>query len=666
LSVFKGLLDIVEENRQGSKSVWKESELVWIPLQYGLQRRQYDTQEKINAILEQVTDKPFTRANQIYYVINEQFQPEVAEMIRGAEDYHVLWIHDYRGVNAVGDPDSISFHQTLKVYLRALTERVRAYDVSGQLPTYIILIDQYFFEINGRFWVELLQDPLNYRLRLPSDFRGWAEQIEAAQEELRAAAAGSKRLQKQASKYGDQWLANKIKVHVSVTNPSDYSFRSSQLIPCMPFAPDNLMRDHRKISFFDVTESDPGKGEALYSGMGIGEQYVGRTWDDRALLVRGPVLLSLKNEARQVLMQQGFKEHEIPAPLRPKPLPPNYKEMVEALQNRGWTASAMDVHNQTGFRPKLLNTMKATLYSLMPPRSLILVPDGYWNTPFWGGMLAGAALKGCRVLVIAPSPENATFTDAYALLSRSQELFSRLIIIQNELRDELEAVGGMLKTGIYAQESDVHSLESIEEFLQGVRKAPFLKVVFPFTQDVYTVLEQQLQDLKSEGFQPSYYAEDAAERKPKLHLKLNVLVSKGIQDLLAQPGWEEIFRAYFRYRAEFVARKTHVDVKYTPEALREAFDHTFETYWTSLSEKELDVLLAYLVIGSHNHNYRSMIMDGEVACVVSGADTLEALIDFFFLAGVSVWPEDLETLDRLLPEYPGWSRWVGRYLKKAM
>jgi hypothetical protein len=327
----------------------------------------------------------------------------------------------------------------------------------------------------------------------------------------------------------------------------------------------------------------------------------------------------------------------------------------------------MDVHNETGFRPKPLNTFKAALYSLMPSGSIILVPDGYWNTPFWGGMLAGAALRGCKVLVIAPRPENATFSDAYLLLSRSQELFSRLIIVQNELRRELEQVGGMLKTGVYAQDSDVHGLGAVEEFLEGIRNAPFLKEVFPFAPQVYTALEDVLQDLKSKGFQPSYYAADAEERKPKLHLKINVLVTESIQDLLAEPGWEETFRAYFRYRAEFTAREgPGADVKETPEDLRQAFDKTFEGFWSALSKEEQERAMAYLLIGSQNHNYRSMIMDAEVACVVSGIDSLEALVDFFFLAGVSVWPEDLETLEKLLPEHKGWNRWLGRYIMKAL
>jgi hypothetical protein len=81
--------------------------------------------------------------------------------------------------------------------------------------------------------------------------------------------------------------------------------------------------------------------------------------------------------------------------------------MVNTLVEKGWDATLMDVHNETGFRSKPINAAKATLYSLMHPGSTIIVPDSLWNCPFWGGMLAGAALRGCKVLVIAPALENA-------------------------------------------------------------------------------------------------------------------------------------------------------------------------------------------------------------------------------------------------------------------
>jgi hypothetical protein len=327
----------------------------------------------------------------------------------------------------------------------------------------------------------------------------------------------------------------------------------------------------------------------------------------------------------------------------------------------------MDVHNETGFRPKLLNTLKAAMYTLMPKGSVILVPDGYWNTPFWGGMLAGAALRGCRVLVITPAPANATFSDAHLLLSRSRELFARLIIFRNELQTELEAAGGMLKTGIYAQESDIGTIEGVGEFFEGIHNAPFLKEIFPFPPEAYSAIASMVQKYKSKGFQPTYIAEDAKKRKPKMHMKINVLISAPVQDLLAAKGWDEIFRAYFRYMVRMLTREEgYVDVKDVPEELREAFDRTLESFWNTLSEKDRRLAMAFLLIGSQNHNYRSMIMDGEVACVVAGADSLEALVDFFFLAGTSVWVEDLETLETVLPAYKGWNQWLGRYMMKAL
>jgi hypothetical protein len=170
----------------------------------------------------------------------------------------------------------------------------------------------------------------------------------AARKRLRAAVAASSRLQEEAGRFGPEWLANRIKVHVNVTDPGDFSFRSARLIDNFPIAPDILMHDQRKISFYDVTERDPGKGEAVHSGLGIGEHYSGRTWEDRSLLVRGPVLVSLKDEARRVLLQQGFKEEEIPRPLRKLTKPENYEEIVVALRHKEWDARVMDVHNQTG------------------------------------------------------------------------------------------------------------------------------------------------------------------------------------------------------------------------------------------------------------------------------------------------------------------------------
>ena len=45
-------------------------------------------------------------------------------------------------------------------------------------------------------------------------------------------------------------------------NPADVSCRTSRLIGYLPIVPDNMVRDPRKIAFFDLPELDPGKGES--------------------------------------------------------------------------------------------------------------------------------------------------------------------------------------------------------------------------------------------------------------------------------------------------------------------------------------------------------------------------------------------------------------------
>jgi len=669
LYVFEEVVRIVDRNREGSKAVWRDSKLVWIPMQYGLKPFEHDSQKEMDRILERVTEDKFAHGNDAYYVINEQFQPEVARMILEAEDYHVLWIHDYRGVTPEGNPDRIGFAQTLYGYLHAMTNRVRAYDEKGKFPVYLIIIDQFYYEANkGKLWLDLLEDPLGYELRLPQGYKEWEKQIREAQAQLRSAVANSSRLQEEARRLGKDWLSKKIKVHVNITHPADWSFRSAHLIDNFPIAPDVLMHDHRKISFYDVTELDPGKGEAIHGGLGIGEHYSGPTWEDRAILMRGPVLLKLKDAARRVLLQQGFEENEIPAPLRPLPKPPNYEQMVNALVERGWDATLMDVHNDTGFRSKPINAVKATLYSLMPPESIIIVPDSLWNSPFWGGMLAGAALRGCKVLVIAPALKNAP-SAGFPQMSRAHELFSRLIIVQNELRNEIQTAGGMLKVGKYARTSEMGDYRAgFEEFRKGILNYPFIKEIFPFRQHVYDAIDAFEKELEKEGFQPTYYTEDIEKRMPKLHLKTNFFASKEMQDLLAWEGLAEVMLHYGRRRAAMVGREegTYVDVKDIPEETEEATVKLLSSYWNSLTEEEKRRVMYYLSIGSQNQDYRGTIMDGEVAAVVSGYYSLMGVIDLFFMSATTTWVDNLEDLDELLPPESGWRRWLGRYIQKAL
>ncbi|HSH74131.1 MAG TPA: hypothetical protein VLA09_00390, partial [Longimicrobiales bacterium] len=293
---FGQVLDLIEEIRARNLEQWRDSRFVWLPFQLALAPEQHDEQRELNEIVERATRQSFTRGNKRWYIENDQFQAELTRMIREAEDYHVLWIHDFRGYNGQGNPDEEGFKQVVDSYLPALIERVEAYDEVGKIPQYLIFIDQMYFHANGgRLWLDLLQDPLRHEIDLPDEFRAWEDSVAALQTDLRYAVANSALMQSQALHFGDGWIENVVKVHVNVTNPPDASFWTDETLPFFMGLPDIVMRDHRKIAFYDVTEEDPFKGMAIYTGMGVGEHYVGASWEDRSMLVQGPVLLSLKD-----------------------------------------------------------------------------------------------------------------------------------------------------------------------------------------------------------------------------------------------------------------------------------------------------------------------------------------------------------------------------------
>src|SRR6266480_155821 len=169
LYVFQQLLDVVETIRAENREVWGDPRLVWLPLQLALAPEQYDDQKELDSLLSRATEHPITHGNRIWYVHNDRFRLELIRSIGLARDYHVLWVHDFRGVNDSGRPDRLSLLLVTEAYLTALRERVAEYDSTGQLPAYMIFLDQHYFERNrSRPLLRLLEDPLGYHLDLPA------------------------------------------------------------------------------------------------------------------------------------------------------------------------------------------------------------------------------------------------------------------------------------------------------------------------------------------------------------------------------------------------------------------------------------------------------------------------------------------------------------------
>ena len=666
MSVFDAVLDMVEESRAVSRREWDASRFVWLPLQYGLRAEQHDTQTELDAVVERATRREFTDGNSVSYVINEQFQNELFRTIHQARSYHVLWTHDFRGHNAKGEPDRMSYAHVLRSYLAALTARVREYDRTGTFPVYFILLDEWFYEVNdGRLWMDLLEDPTRHRVRLGSRYAAMEDALRVAQDSLRAAIAGSALLSSQRAQYGEAWLRDLVKVHVSITNATDPSFWSWHAVRGFPL-PDTWMRDHRKLVFYDVSETDPSRGEAILTGAGVGEHYANPAWEDRSILVRGPAILPLKAAAREALIQQGIEVAEIPAVLQPAPGSHDH-DIAGERETDGKRLRAMQLMNGTGFDAKHVNVAKAVLYTLMPAGSVIKIPDSLWNSTFWGSALVGCALRGVRVVVIAPSLENAP-ARAFGSMVRSRELLWRMVMASKVLGAEISSVGGLLKVGIYASTLPITDITGrLHATNRAMARHAWLRDLFQFPASMYSEMEllaTSLAQATADSGDVNGVASDVASgSRPLLHLKANFFASREAWQVMERPEWAQVSSAFLRQRiaqvsstfkrqgiAQLDGRPPALDsLAAQPDSALRASDDAVRLWYEGMPAATRDRVLFYTVLGSANQNDRSMVSDGEDALVLAGWPAVIPYLDLLTLVGQIEWIETPEELHALLP-----------------
>jgi hypothetical protein len=581
-----------------------------------------------------------------------------------ARDYHVLWIHDYAG-RVGGKPDPVAHDVSTKGYLAAIAKRVREYDTTGRLPAFFLFQTQFFYEgSKSRLYLTLLEDPLGCHLKLGQGQEKLEAEVREAQEDLRNAVASSKRLQAEARERGGEgWLRKVVKVHVSVTFPADLSFRSSRVVDFLPFAPDSITLDHRKLFFYDVAEEDPGRGQALFSGTGVGSEYGGPTWDDRGLLASGPALLQLKVEARRLLRSQGFAESEIPESLRERPLPSDYDALVDAREASGHGARALNVHNEVGFGDKEATLTQAILYTLAPPDTVIVAPDSLWASPFWAGQLAGAALRGCHVYVVAPSLENAPAAGA-PILARTREIFARLLEVRRIMAGEIAASGGHLRVGVYTRASSSgDTLGKIREAADGLRKYPFLQDEFPMPTDTAGLLDRVAAELEAGGYKPQFIAEGTREGRPKMHRKTQLFVTRqALRGYADVPEVVESLRGQLGARARVTANPISVFEQESPlETERPILERMRKEPLPGMEKA-----VFYLTVGSKNQDPRSAFLDGETAFVVAGPWSLVGYSDFMLLMAATTWVENEAELTKLIPVEEEKARKIGRLIRKVL
>jgi hypothetical protein len=665
LAVYDEIAAILERSREVLKKHQDGDERkVWMSLDLALRPEQHDSQEEIDAVVARALARPFTRGNAIFPTNGSRFQLELIRSLHAARDYHVLWIHDYAG-RVGGKPDPVAHAVTLKGYLAALASRVAEYDETGRLPAFFLFQTQFFYEgSQSRLYLDLLEDPLGRELKLGDGQQALEAEVREAQAALRRAVAGSKRLQAQArERGGDAWLRRVIRVHVSVTFPADLSFRSSRVVGFLPFAPDSITLDHRKLFFYDVTEDDPGSGQALFSGTGVGSEYGGPTWDDRGLLASGPALLQLKREACRLLRSQGYAEGDVPLPLRERPLAAGYASLVDARETAGSGARALNVHNEVGFGRKEATLAQAILYTLAPADTVIVAPDSLWASPFWAGQLAGAALRGCHVYVVAPSLDNAPAAGA-PILARTREIFARLLEVRRIMAAEIAASGGHLRVGLYTRAAaSGDTLGKIREAAAGLRRHAFLAHEFPMPADTPRLFDEVAGELETSGYKPQFIASGTREGRPKMHRKTQLLVTRRALRAYADlPETRQSLRLQLGARAKATADPGSVfageDPLETERPILERMRHE--------PLPGTDGSVYYLTVGSKNQDPRGAFLDGETSFVVAGPWSLVGYSDFLLLMAATTWVEDEAELTKLIPVEEEKARKLGRLISKVL
>ncbi|MCU0611832.1 MAG: hypothetical protein MUE60_08600 [Candidatus Eisenbacteria bacterium] len=659
--VFRRVLAQVDEVALHGRSRWlqrhlfwlHQSRLVWLPLNYGLRPEQYDTQEEWNGILESVSGIRFTNANRIVYLVNEQFHPELKRMIRETESYHVLWLHDLRGRHGKGETDAIGWDLVIDGYLPAFLQALHDVEAGLRtgLPQFMIFLDELYYQENrSREIITFLENPLEEAV--PDLKDGEIRRcVTSMQRALASAAAHSPAL----ASLTPREIRDLFRVHVSVTNQYDPAFGA-----------DATMRDHRKIAFCDVSEDDPGSGEGIFTGKGVGEHYEGGEWEDRSVLVQGPALLTVKHAAGRMLRGQGVRACDLPLCLRERPVPADYERLCRSLRQQGWRSSVSLAMNDTGHGLKQCTALKAAIYNLAVPGGTLLSFDSLWISEYWASMLIGAALRGVRVYTVTPAPGHApsSAVPTMILLRETQDLFFRA---REFFADEIAGRGGALHTGFYTLDAPVTSFEArVDALREGLRRNPHVPHG-PAGQDaILTGLDTVVRAVRrATGSGPCPGIPRA--HLPYLHLKAQYYASVPIDDLLSSRGWSWAVRQHWTIRHAQLAGCPAPALVPDGLLLDEPGDdgRTREEVGAEGSAVAGAAHIQSWLIGSQNQDRRSMMLDGEVMVAVSGLDSAVALPDFVFLLATAVWPGNRAAFAEVFPEIegPGFLKRAVRYLK---
>ena len=136
---------------------------------------------------------------------------------------------------------------------------------------------------------------------------------------------------------------------------------------------------------------------------------------------------------------------------------------------------------------------------------------------------------------------------------------------------------------------------------------------------------------------------------------------------MSRPEFTQVFESYIQQR---VAQATEYGATENVQEKAEAFLNVTRdwimNYAEELSPEELEKVVFYFKVGTMNQNYRSKVFDGEAVVLLSGAYSIYGLMDMVFRIGLTTPIDSLETLEEHLPQYGGFKRGMGRWIRTAL
>jgi hypothetical protein len=328
----------------------------------------------------------------------------------------------------------------------------------------------------------------------------------------------------------------------------------------------------------------------------------------------------------------------------------------------GAATRAVEVHNETGFGSKEISVAEATLFNLMSPGGVLKVPDSVWLNELLASLVTGGALRGARVLVIAPSAASAP-SAGWPVLALAHNLLSRLLALERGLAPELARAGGLLRVGLYDPDVRVDDLrDRVRMLRQTLRSTAFLRDLYSFEPEVYRVLDSADAILPARGnADAALVVSGDSGKRAKLHFKGFLYLSREAwRSLIGGAPMALGLEQYLRQRTRQLREGPAVEEQAMALAMQQTGALVINPVLETIPAEERACpypkrcagkhWVFFLQVGSANQNYRTMTMDGEAAVLVSGWTSLYAVPDFVLLTGLTKWPDDQAALDRLLPE----------------